>query len=61
MASFTDITRRKRTRKHKNAGAARKRKQAARSTLSYEEFFAACGEPGQPAPAASKPASSPKA
>jgi hypothetical protein len=50
MASFTDITRRKRTRKHKKAGAARKRKQGRRSTLSYGEFFAACGEPGQPAP-----------
>jgi hypothetical protein len=61
MASFTDITRRKRTRKHKNAGAARKRKQGRRSTLSYDEVFAACGEPGQPAPkgpAASNTASS---
>jgi hypothetical protein len=52
MASFTDITRRKRSRKHKNAGAARKRKQARRSTVSYDELFAACGEPGQPAPKA---------
>lgn len=59
MASFTDITRRKRTRKHKNAGAARKRKQARRSTLSYAEVFAGFGEPGQPAPKAKK-ASSPK-
>lgn len=57
MASFTDITRRKRTRKHKNAGAARKRKQARRSTLSYTEVFAALGEPGKPAPKVSASAS----
>ncbi len=50
MASFTEITRNKRTRKHKNGGHARKMKLARKSTLSYDELFAACGEPGQPAP-----------
>ena len=50
--------RRKRARKHKNAGAARKRKQGRRSTLSYDELFAACGEPGQPAPKGQAPSSS---
>ncbi|MFO0637495.1 MAG: hypothetical protein U0168_32120 [Nannocystaceae bacterium] len=52
MASFTAITRKKRARRHKNAGAARKAKQARRSTLSAAELFAALGEPGKPAPAA---------
>ena len=52
MASFTEITRNKRTRKHKNGGRARKIKMAKKSTASYEELFAACGEPGQPAPKA---------
>lgn len=50
MASFTEITRNKRTRKHKNGGRARKIKMAKKSTASYQELFAACGEPGQPAP-----------
>ena len=50
MASFTAITRKKRARRHKNAGAARKAKLARRSTVSYAEVFAACGEPGKPAP-----------
>ena len=52
MASNTDIVRRKRKRRHKNAGRDRKRKQGKRSTVSYDELFAACGEPGKPAPTA---------
>ena len=54
MASFMQMSKRKRARRAKNAGAARKRKQGARSTVSYAEMFAACGEPGKPAPKASK-------
>ncbi len=50
MASFTQQTKRKRARRRKNAGHARKVKQAARSTVSYAELFAECGEPGEPAP-----------
>lgn len=52
MASFTRIVRRKRARRHQKAGSARKAKQSQRSTASYDELFAACGEPGQAAPAA---------
>ncbi len=50
MASFTKITKKKRARRRKNAGHARKMKQGRRSTVSYEELFKACGEPGKPAP-----------
>jgi hypothetical protein len=50
MASYTKIVRRKRKRKHKNAGRARKITQAAHSTLSYDELFSACGAPGETAP-----------
>ena len=50
MASFTTITERKRSRRHKNAGKARKAEQSLKSTPSYAELFAACGEPGKPAP-----------
>jgi hypothetical protein len=50
MASDTDIVRRKRKRRHKNAGHQRKVEQAKRSTQSYEELFANLGEPGEPAP-----------
>jgi hypothetical protein len=50
MASFTAITRKKRARRRRNMGAARKAKQALRSTVSYDELFAACGEPGKAAP-----------
>ena len=45
MASFTKISENKRTRKQKNAGSARKAKQGKRSTVSYAELFAKCGEP----------------
>ena len=51
MASFTCITKSKRARKHARAGHARKVKQSQRSTVSAAELFAACGEPGQRAPA----------
>ncbi|MEZ4381617.1 MAG: hypothetical protein R3A79_09725 [Nannocystaceae bacterium] len=51
MASFTATTKRKRARRHKNAGQDRKKKAGQRSTLSAAEFFAGCGEPGKPAPA----------
>jgi hypothetical protein len=50
MASNTEISEAKRTRRHKNAGHQRKLKQARRSTASYTELFAACGQPGEPAP-----------
>ena len=52
MASFTAITRKKRARRRRNMGAARKAKQSRKSTASYEELFAACGEPGKAAPKA---------
>lgn len=45
MASDTDIVRRKRKRRLKNAGKARKAQQGKRSTLSYAELFAGLGEP----------------
>lgn len=50
MASFTKITKKKRARRRKNMGHARKMKQGRRSTVSYDELFADCGEPGKPAP-----------
>lgn len=52
MASFTDIVRRKRKRRQKNAGHARKVRMSRESTASYDELFAGCGEPGKKAPAA---------
>jgi hypothetical protein len=53
MASFTKITKAKRARRRKNAGHARKMKQGRRSTVSYDELFAGCGESGKPMPGAS--------
>jgi hypothetical protein len=50
MASNTKISEAKRKRRHKNAGHKRKLAMAKHSTLSYADLFAACGEPGQPAP-----------
>lgn len=50
MASNTDIVRRKRKRRHKNAGHQRKLEQSKRSTLSADELFANLGAPGEPAP-----------
>jgi hypothetical protein len=46
----------KRKRAHKNYGRKRKNKEARHSTPSATELFAGFGEPGQPAPAAKKPA-----
>jgi hypothetical protein len=45
MASFTKISESKRARNARNAGSARKAKQGQRSTVSYDELFAKCGEP----------------
>ena len=50
MASFTAVSKRKRARRHKNAGQDRKKKLGRRSTVSAAELFASCGEPGKPAP-----------
>ncbi|MCA9654222.1 MAG: hypothetical protein H6712_07600 [Myxococcales bacterium] len=45
MSSLSRVTETKRRHKQKKAGRARKAKQAQRSTLSYDEVFAGCGEP----------------
>lgn len=50
MASFTQILKTKRATRRKNAGKRRKAIQSKKSTASYDELFAACGEPGKPAP-----------
>ena len=50
MASYTTIVKRKRKRRHKNAGHQRKIVQSRKSTLSADELFADLGEPGEPAP-----------
>ncbi|NVB41511.1 hypothetical protein G6O69_26975 [Pseudenhygromyxa sp. WMMC2535] len=39
-------------RRHKNQGHQRKLAQSKKSTQSYDELFASCGDPGQPAPQA---------
>lgn len=54
MASFTQIVKAKRKRRRKNAGHQRKVQMSQHSTASYDELFAACGEPGKRAPAAGK-------
>jgi hypothetical protein len=51
MASNTKATWNKRDRRHVNMGKKRKAAESKRSTPSYEALFAACGEPGKPAPA----------
>lgn len=56
MASFSKVTEAKRSRRHKNAGHARKVKLARKSTASYSELFSALGEPGKAAPKAAAPA-----
>ena len=61
MASFSKVTEAKRSRRHKNAGHARKVKLARKSTASYSELFGSLGEPGQAAPAAPKAAAPAKA
>lgn len=48
MASATKQTWTKRERRHANMGRRRKARESKRSTVSYEELFAGCGEPGQP-------------
>jgi hypothetical protein len=50
MASATKKTWNRRERHHANAGRRRKAKQSRHSTPSFAELFAACGEPGKPAP-----------
>jgi hypothetical protein len=50
MASYTQILKTKRANRRKNAGKRRKAIQSKKSTASYDELFAACGEPGKPAP-----------
>ncbi|MCB9563318.1 MAG: hypothetical protein H6709_09180 [Kofleriaceae bacterium] len=52
MASFTKISETKRKRNHRNMGRRRKAALSRRSTLTAAELFAACGEPGKPAPVA---------
>ena len=51
MASNTMATWHKRTRRHQNMGRKRKNQEARNSTPSEAQLFAACGEPGKPAPA----------
>lgn len=50
MASNTKKTERKRAVRARNMGRRRKAKQSRKSTASAQELFAACGEPGKPAP-----------
>ena len=52
MASNTMSTWIKRKRTHKNMGSKRKAQDARKSTPTFAELFAECGEPGKPAPAA---------
>lgn len=50
MASRTKKTWNRRERHHANMGRRRKAKMSRKSTPSVDELFAACGEPGKPAP-----------
>lgn len=50
MASNTAKTWNRREARRSKAGRKRKNRDARQSTPSYEQLFAACGEPGQPAP-----------
>ena len=61
MASFAQRTKRKRSRRKKNAGHARKIKLSRKSTPTTQELFASLGEPGKPAPKAAAPAPASKA
>jgi hypothetical protein len=54
MASNTKASETKRKRSHKNMGRKRKNRLGRKSTVSMTDLFAACGEPGQPAPNLSK-------
>ncbi|MCK5799319.1 MAG: hypothetical protein KAI47_19145 [Deltaproteobacteria bacterium] len=51
MAANSRKTKTKRRARLHKMGRKRKDIQSRASTLSYDELFAACGEPGQPAPA----------
>lgn len=51
MASNTMATWHKRKWTHAKAGRKRKNEEARKSTPSYDELFAGCGEPGKPAAA----------
>ena len=48
MASNTKSSENKRKRRHLNMGRRRKNATGRKSTQSYAELFAACGEPGKP-------------
>jgi hypothetical protein len=48
VASLSKKTKAKRNRRLYRAGRRRKNVEARASTLSSEELFAACGEPGKP-------------
>ena len=50
MASHTKKTASKRRSRQRRAGRTRKNRGARKSTMTEEELFAGCGEPGQPAP-----------
>lgn len=50
MASNTKASENRRKRSHLNMGRKRKNRLARKSTPSAAELFAACGEPGKPAP-----------
>jgi hypothetical protein len=54
MASNTAASSVKRKNKHEKAGRRRKNRLAKKSTKSMVELFAALGEPGKPAPVATK-------
>jgi hypothetical protein len=57
MSSATKKSSIRRANRHKKMGRRRKAVEGRRSTMSAAELFAACGEPGKPAPA---PAKAPK-
>lgn len=50
MASNTKASENRRKRSHLNMGRKRKNRLGRKSTPSAVELFAACGEPGKPAP-----------
>jgi hypothetical protein len=50
MASNSKATWNRRDRHHVNEGKRRKNVESKKSTPSFEQMFAACGEPGKPAP-----------
>ena len=54
MASNTQKTEHRRATKKSNGGRKRKNKESRHSTPSAADLFAACGEPGKPAPRASR-------